>query len=69
VAGPARLAVPIVVSFAQQAAARPVDPEQQAAVLVQPEGQPVGCLVQRAEQMAVLVPERLAVVCLEELGP
>ena len=64
-----RRAASIAVRFAQQAAVRPVDREQQAAVLVQPEGQPVGCLVQRAEQMAVLVPERLAAVCLEELDP
>jgi hypothetical protein len=55
-----RRAASIAVRFAQQAAVRPVDREQQAAVLVQPVGQRAVRLVQQAEQAAALAPERQA---------
>jgi hypothetical protein len=49
-----------VAGHARLAAARLVDREQQAAVLVQPVGQRAVRLVQQAEQAAALAPERQA---------
>jgi hypothetical protein len=67
VAVPARQAALIEVAVAQQAAARPVGRDPQAAVLVQPEGRRVVHLVQRAEPAAARVPERRAAAELEGL--
>jgi len=67
VAVPARQAALIEVAVAQQAAARPVGRDPQAAVLVQPEGRRVVHLVQRAEPAAARAPERRAAAELEGL--
>ena len=55
-----RRAASIAVRFAQQAAVRPVDREQQAAVPAQPEGQQAVRLVQQVERAAALAPGRQA---------
>ena len=57
-----RRAASIAVRFAQQAAVRPVDREQLAAVPAQPEGQLAVRLVQQVGRAAALAPERRAAV-------